>query len=456
MAANPTQPSQDLTTPAPYVPTTAEVEHRLAQLQSLLPQRKPNPNPPTTPEQPEPPPAASPQPPTHPQLDQAALHGPAGRIVNSLAPHTEAHPAALLLQFLAAFGNLIGPGPHCMVESTRHALNLFVVLVGDSSKGRKGTSWNLIANLFAGVDPSWLSTRVNNARLTASGLVRALRDQQPPTDRRLLALSEEFATVVHSLKRGNGHLSPLLRCAWDNGNLPTLDMHHHLRATGTHLSLIAHITQRELTQTFQRHQAHNGFANRCLWTWVERSNCLPGGGSAPPHELSAIADTVRRAVAWATARPEILFRRDEEAQKLWVDCYESLSYRHPGLRGAATSRGEAQVLRLSALYAALDSSEFICLPHLDAAYAVWTYCYRSAVRLFGLATGDPIADRIREAVEAAPNGLSRNQIIRLFYGHVNSERIEAALEQLAAFGALAAYTEQTGGRHSSLWLAVQR
>ncbi len=242
-----------------------------------------------------------------------------------------------------------------MVESTRHALNLFVILVGDSSKARKGTSWNLIANLFAGVDPSWLSTRVNTARLTANGLVRALRDQQPPTDRRLLALSEEFATVVHSLKRGNGHLSPLLRCAWDNGNLPTLDMHHQLRATGTHLSLIAHITQRELTQTFQHHQAHNGFANRCLWTWVERSNCLPGGSSAPADELSAIAGTLRSAVAWATARPEILFRRDQEAQQLWADCYESLSYRDPGLRGAATSRGEAQVLRLSALYAALDS-----------------------------------------------------------------------------------------------------
>ena len=37
--------------------------------------------------------------------------------------------------------------------------------------------------------------------------------------------------------------------------------------------------------------------------------------------------------------------------------------------------------------------------------------------------------------------LSRNQINRLFYGRVSSERIEAALEQLAAFGALVAYTE---------------
>jgi hypothetical protein len=108
MATNPTQTAEDLTTPSPYASIDAELEHLLTQLQSYPPQ----PNPPPTPKQPEPPRAASPQPPTHLELDKAALHGPAGRIVSSLAPHTEAHPAALLLQFLAAFGNLIGPGPH--------------------------------------------------------------------------------------------------------------------------------------------------------------------------------------------------------------------------------------------------------------------------------------------------------------------------------------------------------
>jgi hypothetical protein len=111
MATNPNRTSKDLTTPSPYAPPSAEVEHRLTQLQS----GPPYPNPPPTPEQPEPQPEAPPEPPTHAQLEKAALHGPAGCIVNSLAPHTEAHPAALLLLFLAAFGNLIGPGPHCMV-----------------------------------------------------------------------------------------------------------------------------------------------------------------------------------------------------------------------------------------------------------------------------------------------------------------------------------------------------
>jgi hypothetical protein len=131
-----------------------------------------------------------------PVLAEAALHGLAGLVVGTIAPHTEAHPAAILLQFLAAFGNLVGPGPHCMVDATRHGLNLFVVLVGESSKARKGTSWNQIARLFAEVDRPWLSSRVTTARLTAAGLVYALRDQQPPADRRLLALSEEFASVL--------------------------------------------------------------------------------------------------------------------------------------------------------------------------------------------------------------------------------------------------------------------
>jgi len=35
------------------------------------------------------------------------------------------------------------------------------------------------------------------------------------------------------------------------------------------------------------------------------------------------------------------------------------------------SRAEAQVLRLSAIYAVLDSTSIVGLPHLQAALAVW-------------------------------------------------------------------------------------
>jgi hypothetical protein len=45
----------------------------------------------------------------------------------------------------------------------------------------------------------------------------------------------------------------------------------------------------------------------------------------------------------------------ESAKEIWVEVYPGLSEGSSGLFGAATSRAEAQVLRLSATYAAMDS-----------------------------------------------------------------------------------------------------
>jgi hypothetical protein len=323
------------------LPTRADIQRRRAELLGSQPQSETGQTaPPTL----EPEPLTIPEPPhplAEPELREAALYGLAGQAVHTLAPHTEAHPAAILLQLLAAFGNLAGPGPHCMVDATRHALNLFVVLVGDSSKARKGTSWSQIARLFSEVDQLWAATRVTNARLTAGGLIHALRDQQPPTDRRLLALSEEFASALHSMGRSKGQLSPLLRCAWDTGHLRTLDPRQPQQATGTHISLIAHITERELARYLHHTEAHNGFANRCLWTRVQRSKCLPEGGSLGAQELSAVARELRRALDWAAGASEVPFTRSQAARELWNDHYPTLSQARPGLYGASTSRAEA-------------------------------------------------------------------------------------------------------------------
>jgi hypothetical protein len=94
------------------------------------------------------------------------------------------------------------------------------------------------------------------------------------------------------------------------------------------------------------------------------------------------------------------------------------------------------------------------VPHLQAALAVWDYCSASASHLFGNSTGDPIADRIREALAQSPEGLSKNQIRNLFHGHVNSDRIDAALQQLIMINAASCHRALTGGRPSTLWSAT--
>jgi hypothetical protein len=261
--------------------------------------------------------------------------------------------------------------------------------------------------------------------------------------------------VLHALGRQNGHLSPLLRSAWDTGNLRTLDHRRPLQASGTHITLVGHITQYELSRRLHPTDAHNGFANRCLWTCARRSQLLPEGGSLASDDLSAVARELRRTLHWvgtATGQP---WRRDAAARDLWNERYRALSQARPGLYGAATTRAEAQVLRLSALYAVLDCSSLIAVPHLEAALAVWDYCFASAACVFGTATGDPTADRIHRALNAAPDGLTREQIRRLFHGHVSSDCIDDALEQLSDLGTVTFNTSPGKGRPVTLWTAVE-
>jgi hypothetical protein len=53
-------------------------------------------------------------------LAPEAFHGLAGEIVRKVEPETEADPAALLFQLLAAVGNILGPGAYARVEGDRH------------------------------------------------------------------------------------------------------------------------------------------------------------------------------------------------------------------------------------------------------------------------------------------------------------------------------------------------
>ena len=52
-------------------------------------------------------------------MDQAAYYGLAGDVVRAIAPHSEADPLALLLQYLTAFGNAVGNAPYFLQARKR-------------------------------------------------------------------------------------------------------------------------------------------------------------------------------------------------------------------------------------------------------------------------------------------------------------------------------------------------
>jgi hypothetical protein len=395
-----------------------------------------------------------------PALDPAALHGIAGRVVKTLEPHTEADPVALLLTFLTATGNILGLGPHAIADAAQHPARLNVVLVGQTSRARKGTAWAQTRNLLAQVDPSWTTGCVLPGIASGEALIAEVRDGTSDddlgaADKRRLVLEPEFARLLAVAAREGSILSAVVREAWDGNVLKNRTKASPQVATGAHISVVGHITREELLRRLTDTEAANGFANRFLFALVRRSKRLPEGGQLDPAALDDLAGQVGVAVERGYRVGAL--HRDSDARELWAKAYEDFGDGSDGLAGAITARPEAQTLRLSVAYAVLDGSPVITTEHIRAALAVWSYCEASALAIFGDALGDPIADRLLEALrEAYPDELDGTAQSALFGRHASAARLALARATLESKGLIVTSREETGGRPRLVSRAVTR
>ena len=376
-------------------------------------------------------------------LGDAAYYGLCGDLVRRLEPHTESDPAALLLQVIVAFGNVMGRHAYFPVEADRHYLNLYGLLVGETSRGRKGTSWGHVRRLFRSVDEVWASDHLVDGLSSGEGLIWHLRDPldgeretaDPGTvDKRMLVTETEFAKPLRVIGREGNTLSAVIRQAWDTGDLRVLTKHSPAKATGAHLSVLGHITAQELKRYLTVTEAGNGFGNRFLIACVRRSKLLPEGGRLHQEDFASLVTRLRDAVDRVRDGGEL--RRDDDARQLWAATYPTLTADRPGLYGAMTGRAEAQVTRLSCLVALADMSSVVRVEHLRAALELWRYCQESARYLFGDALGDSVADQLRAAVRrAGPQGLTRSEVLRgVFSKNRSAAELEAAMQRLEGYG----------------------
>jgi len=348
-----------------------------------------------------------------PKVAEQAFYGLAGEIVKTIEPHSEADPVALLMNYITAFGNCIGEKPYFRVGADIHRMRIFSVLVGDTSKARKGLSWGYIKHFFEIIDPDWV-TKIQTGLSSGEGLIWAVRDEirrkQPVKekgrvvdyeeviveegidDKRLLVLESEFAQTLRILGRDGNILSPVIRNAWDSGDLQTLTKNSPAKATGAHICIIGHITKDELLRYLTSTEAGNGFGNRFMWFSVKRSKSLPFGGKFHTIDLEPLIKKHKEALAFASKAGEIKWA--EETEPLWETVYTKLSEGKPGLIGALTARAEANVTRLSCIYALLDESLEIKPDHLRAALAIWDYVEASVRFIFQNKIGNPLADEM--------------------------------------------------------------
>jgi hypothetical protein len=404
-----------------------------------------------------------------PLLPQAAYHGLFGGMLKAVRPQTEADPAAVLLGWLTAFGNIIGRGAWFQVGPSRHYPVLFTAIVGATSAA-KGDAWKAARHPFTEVEADWFRACICPGVGSGEGLLERIADEQKTiklnkrtnlaeetvipgaADKRCLLRLSELSRLFKSQRRENNPLSEILREAWDGDPISIPNRGSNALATsGYTVSVAGDITPGALGKILSTGtEAVDGFANRFLWAAVQAGEPLPHGGdmSVIKPFLSALAE----ALAFGKQAEEL--KRDADANALWEAVYADLMA--SGDSVPHTDRARPQVVRLSMMYALLDKSTTICKPHLEAALAVWEYCRQSARLIFGgddptgVAEPDPLWLEVLNLI-TANHGIPQADITAKFKRKANAEQLAEILEGLSRNGSVFMREETTGGRKAKCW-----
>lgn len=395
------------------------------------------------------------------EMAQEAYHGLAGEYVLLVEKETEADPSAILTQLLVSFGSSCGRGPFIEVGATRQCTNEFLLLVGATGDGKKGTSLSWVSHLFGEVDNEWMTNRCMHGISSGQGIIKRVRDAGENndigvSDKRLLILLQEGSRIFKSAKLETSITSEVLRQLWESGNVDDPTKNSPIRATNAHVSLIAHMTPREIESCIDAVSKENGLMNRFLFCACRRQRFLSSGGKIP--HMNGTIDRMRDALAFAVSIGGQRFYRTSEAEEFWCEhggMYESLETKRAGTVGSILSRASTHSLRLALIYALLDKSLVITLDHLQAAKAVVEYSERSARWVFGSSKDDEACDKLyRFIVSKREAGSNFGEFYKVFSNKKTSREVAKIVQALVQDGLVIPGKIARYGRQALPWIAT--
>jgi len=361
--------------------------------------------------------------------------------VQRVAAHTEADPAAILFTLLGAVGNIAGGGRSARIHDDHHPAKLFVAIVGDTASGSKGTSNAVIRPLLRRINDKWFNERNAGGFGSGEAIVsefapRVIKNSNGEEtglefpDPRLFVYEPEFARILAVAAKDGSILSMMMRCGYDGTPIATRRAQSKIVVNYHHISVLAHVTPRELRERLSTSEMANGFANRFLFVASKRSKQLPFGGDISDEVYEDFAATLR--MVGGDCEQELVIDFASDARELWAKLYNAEADRD-GIVGDLTARHAAQRLRLAVTFALFDGSATIGAAHVAAAEACWRYSVASVEHIFGGMRGDNVQDRLLEAARTAyPSGLTSTEVHQLFGKNAPAARIKVAKTSLVA------------------------
>ena len=368
------------------------------------------------------------------RMDPKAFRGVIGEIVRRVQKDTEACPEAILGQFLVAFASRVGSRPRWRHDFSVVGCNLFLTLVGPTGCGKQ-MAWKATAWLLGRSDPTWDSKTVRKGLTSGEGLITALKNQGGS----ILCVIPELGELLSNMKRDKSNLSHVIRDAFDGGSLQVQRSKDPLEIADAFVNLIAHGTSTDVKRGITADEISNGFANRWMYLHTYQARSLPFGGDFESivGALDPIIPLVFDALDFA--REDACFNHpigmDDEARALWGQIYDGLRNRPETAHGQVTKRAAPIVMKLALLYAILDLSPVIRLPHLEAALAFWDYCDQTSRHFFGDAMVDAKLEKLEELLSGSTVGLTRTDINRkLWGGRLKSAELDAVIQSALGTG----------------------
>lgn len=395
-----------------------------------------------------------------PMPHAAVYQGWLGATVNELAETTEADPIAILATLIGAYSVMIGNGPRIAIHDNRAPLLVWPLILGRTSVGRKGMSYNVVKRLVRDADLEFYSECVTSGLSSGEGLIDAVMDEvdeeqqgPPPGGRQVLVVETEYANTMNRAGREGNTLSGVLRQAWDGDSLRVMTRSHRL-ATHPHIGIVAHITPGEFRMKVKSADMAGGSYNRFLPIFSERLHEIPYGEGADPARVAALARELAELVQLARLAGKVGLT--PAALDHWRTVYSVLSASpaHDGTVAQFTARAPEYCRRLAAVYALADGKAIADREHLEAAYQLVNYSRATAAHVMGDGTGDPVLDKVVAAlISAGDDGLKRSDITqKVLGGRKRPEIIADLFDKLNALPYIGRESHPGKGRTAEVWV----
>ena len=389
-----------------------------------------------------------------PEPTPEMFFGIAGEVGQAAAHGTEVNQVAAQLFYMTMLSAAVGRDVYLSVGNTFHHCRIFAAHVGRTGKGRKGDAQGAGKRIRQDIPDhfSELGHFHSGGLSSREGLAGAIQDNNSEgdggtDDKRLFVIESEFVNVLSQSRREGNTLSAALRDAWDGSDIKPLVKHSPTHCTAPHLAIWANITPRELQRMMTESDVSNGFLNRFLFVWAERTGLIAIPRRMDDVLVREFADRTVDIVKFARgAYPaskntrRMTLSRDAEVvyERHYRDLCESDA---PELVATLLERAAPYALRMAMLFALTDRSLVIEVRHLTAALSWVAYCSESVEYIFNRAEAVTEHEQIRGDSEKLVEYLTdrndktatRTQIsVDCFQRHRTRARLDELLKSLAA------------------------